>query len=91
MSSNSMPVKGRRTAVPWTLSLLLVAAMLSPAAHAAWVWPRNDSVAKTRQTGKTVHPAVQAAVRPLGNHLRTVRPLGGTRPPAKTILAKRPP
>jgi hypothetical protein len=30
-------------------------------------------------------------VRPLGNHLREVKPLGGTRPPAKTILAKRPP
>jgi hypothetical protein len=70
---------------------LLIAATLSPAAHAAWSWPRSDSAAKARQTGKTVHPVVQHAVRPLGSHLRVVKPLGGTRPPPKTILAKRPP
>jgi|CZKO01.1.fsa_nt_gi hypothetical protein len=70
---------------------VLIAATLSPAAHAAWTWPRSDSAAKAKQTGRTVHPAVQHGVRPLGHHLREVKPLGSTRPPAKTILAKRPP
>jgi hypothetical protein len=91
MSSTIMPAKGRWRPALWALSALLVAATLSSAAHAAWIWPRNDSVAKGRQTGKTVHPALQKTVRPLGNHLRTVKPLGGTRAPPKTILAKRPP
>jgi hypothetical protein len=70
---------------------LAIVATLSPAAHAAWTFPRLDSAAKAKQAGTTVHPAVHQAVRPLGNHLRLVRPLGSNRPPPKTILAKRPP
>jgi hypothetical protein len=91
MSSDIIPVKGLRQPALWALTALLAVATMSPAAHAAGSWPRNDSVAKARQTGKTVHPSVQHTVRPLGNHLRTVKPLAGTRPPPKTILAKRPP
>jgi len=73
------------------LWMLAIVATLSPAAHAAWTFPRLDSAAKAKQTGTTVHPAVQHRARPLGNHLRLVRPLGSNRPPPKTILAKRPP
>ena len=72
------------------LIALVIAAIASPAAHAAWTWPLSES-AKARHSGKTVNTAAQHPVRPLGNHLRAVKPLGGTRPPAKTILAKRPP
>jgi hypothetical protein len=73
------------------LWMLAIAATLSPAAHAAWTFPRLDSAAKAKQAGTTIHPAVQHPVRPLGNNLRLVRPLGSNRPPPKTILAKRPP
>jgi hypothetical protein len=69
---------------------LLITVIVMPAAQAAWVFPRSDSSAKSRQVGRTVHSSLQSTVRPLGNHLRTVKPLGGTRPPPKTILAKRP-
>jgi hypothetical protein len=70
---------------------LLIAAAMSPAAHAAWNWPWNDS-AKARHAGRTVHANVQHPVRPLGNAgQRPVKPIVGTRPIGKTILAKRPP
>ena len=72
----------------WTLA---IAAIASPVAHAAWIFPRVDSAAKAKHAGTTVHPALQHSVRPLGSHLREVRPLGSNRPPPKTILAKRPP
>ncbi|HEY5020070.1 MAG TPA: hypothetical protein VII17_03545 [Steroidobacteraceae bacterium] len=73
------------------LWMLLIAAAMSPAAHAAWNWPWKDS-AKSRHTAKTLHANVQHPVRPLGNAgKRVVKPLGGTRPIGKTILAKRPP
>ena len=69
---------------------LLGAAAVTSTAQAAWVFPRPDSSARNKVPGKTVHPLVQNNVRPLGNHLRNVQPLGGTRRPAKTILARRP-
>ena len=74
------------------LWVALIVATASPAAHAAFLFPRSDSAARAKQQpGRTVHPVLQHSVRPRGNHLREVKPLGGTRPPAKTILAKRPP
>jgi hypothetical protein len=71
----------------WTL---LLAAAISPAAHAALSWPWSDN-AKSRHTARTFHAAVQHPVRPLGNAgKRMVKPLTGSRPMGKTILAKRP-
>jgi hypothetical protein len=55
------------------------------AAQAPLIFPLN----KGRQPGKTVTAGARHTVAPIGN-LRLVKPLGGTRPPAKTILAKRP-
>lgn len=70
-------------ALPPTTVLLAAAliALLSPTARAA----------KTRHPGTTLHGSVQHPVRPLGNHVRVVKPVGGTRAPPKTVLAKRPP
>jgi hypothetical protein len=55
------------------------------AAPAPLIFPLN----KGRQPGKTVTANTRRTVAPIGN-LRMVKPLAGTRPPAKTILAKRP-
>jgi hypothetical protein len=65
--------------------------LLSPAAQASGFWPFNSNAGKTRQAGTTLHGSVQRPVRPLGNHLRVVKPIGGNAKPPKTILAKRPP
>ena len=72
----------------WTL---LIAMALCPAAQAAWTWPLSNS-AKARHSAKIIRANVQRPVRPLGTaSQRVVKPLGGTRPIGKTILAKRPP
>lgn len=70
-------------ALPPTTVLLAAAliALLSPTARAA----------KTRHPGTTLHGSVQHPVRPLGHHVHVVKPVGGTRAPPKTVLAKRPP
>jgi hypothetical protein len=59
--------------------------VVATAAQAPLIFPLN----KGRQPGKTVTANTRRTIAPIGN-LRTVKPLGGTRPPAKTILAKRP-
>ena len=70
---------------------LLLAAATSPAAQAALSWPWSDN-AKSRHTARTFHATVQHSVRPLGNaSQRVVKPVTGSRPMGKTILAKRPP
>jgi hypothetical protein len=76
------------TALSVALSMALLATLTPVAATAAQaplIFPLN----KGRHPGKTVTTGVQRPVAPIGN-LRVVKPLGGTRPPAKTILAKRP-
>jgi hypothetical protein len=73
------------------LWVLLLAAAASPAAHAALSWPWSDN-AKSRHSAKTFHARVQQPVRPLGTaSQRVVKPVTGSRPIGKTILAKRPP
>lgn len=59
--------------------------VVATAAQAPLIFPLN----KGRQPGKTVTAGARQTVAPIGNR-RVVKPLGGTRPPAKTILAKRP-
>jgi hypothetical protein len=66
-------------------------ALLSPTARAAGFWPFKDNANKARHAGTTLHGSVQRTVRPLGNHVHVVKPVGGTRAPPKTILTKRPP
>jgi hypothetical protein len=73
------------------LWVLLMATIVSPAAQAAWSWPFKDSAKKSQHSATTLHPAGQHAARPLGNHLRVVKQVGTSRPPPKTILAKRTP
>jgi len=72
------------------LRRLLTVALMSLAAPLAWSFPLHDSLAGASHAGKTVQPAVQHTVRPLGNHLRAVRPIGHTRTAPRTIVAKRP-
>jgi hypothetical protein len=72
------------------LSALLFAAIVSPAAHAAWNWPLHNGASKAKHSGKTLQPVVQHPIR-IGNQRRAVKPIGSTRPAPKTILAKRPP
>ena len=81
-------MKAMRTSTG-VLAALLV--LLCPAAQAAGFWPFKDSQSKAKQTGVTLHGAMQHQVKPLGNQLRVVKPIGGNRKPPKTILAKRPP
>jgi ABC-type Co2+ transport system permease subunit len=64
------------------------ASVAASAAQAPLIFPLKSG-AKGPHPGKTVTTAVQRPVAPIGG-LRVVQPLGGTRPPAKTILAKRP-
>ena len=59
--------------------------VVATAAQAPLIFPLN----KGRQPGKTVTAGAKRTVAPLGNR-RVIKPLAGTRPPAKTILAKRP-
>jgi|HubBroStandDraft_1064217.scaffolds.fasta_scaffold32604_4 hypothetical protein len=75
-----------------SVGALIGALLIAGAAQASstgMVFPLSPN-AKMRQSGKIIRSANQHQVAPLGNHLRVVKPLGGTRPPAKTILAKRP-
>ena len=58
------------------------------AAQAPLIFPLKSS-AKGPHPGQTVTTGPRRTVPPIGK-LRVVKPLGGTRPPAKTILAKRP-
>ena len=67
---------------------LTAAIIVSPVVQAAGFWPFKEQ--RARQPALTVHSRAQHAVRPLGNHLHVVQPIGGARKPAKTILAKRP-
>jgi hypothetical protein len=76
------------SALSVTLGLALLATLTPVAATAAQA-PLIFPLSKGRHPGKTVTSSVQRPVSPIGN-LRVVKPLGGTRPPAKTILAKRP-
>jgi len=62
---------------------------LSPAAANAAQAPLIFPLSKARHPGKTVSSGPRRTVAPIGS-LRVVKPLGGSRPPAKTILAKRP-
>ena len=73
----------------WILFAALLA-LLCPAAQGAGFWPFKDSHNKAKQTGVTLHGAVQHQVKPLGNQLRPVKPIGGNRKPPKTIVAGRP-
>jgi hypothetical protein len=69
--------------------LMVIVGVLSSAAASAAQSPLIFPLNKGRQPGKTVTTAPHRTIAPIGN-LRVVKPLGGTRPPAKTILAKRP-
>jgi hypothetical protein len=74
------------------VAALIGALLIAGAAQASstgMVFPLSPN-AKMRHSGKIINSANQHQVAPLGSHLRVVKPLGGTRPPAKTILAKRP-
>ncbi|HEY3809674.1 MAG TPA: hypothetical protein VGL50_07040 [Steroidobacteraceae bacterium] len=72
---------------------LLVAACLAlacPAAQAAGFWPYKSTADKNKRTGITLHGATKRDVKPLGNQLRVVKPIGANRKPPRTILAKKP-
>lgn len=64
------------------------ASVAASAAQAPLIFPLKSG-AKGPHPGRTVTNGVQHPVAPIGG-LRVVKPLAGTRPPAKTILAKRP-
>ena len=49
----------------------------------------SANAGEPKHPGTTVH-GTQHEVRPLGSHLRVVKPIAGTRKPAKTILTKHP-
>jgi hypothetical protein len=85
-------MKGLPRPAFWMLLIAMAMAMaMSSAAHAAWLWPSNNG-AKSKHAAITLHATVQRPVRPLGTAgKRVVKPLGGSRPIGKTILAKRPP
>jgi hypothetical protein len=68
--------------------IAVLSSVAASAAQAPLIFPLKSS-AKGPHPGQTVTTGPRRAVPPIGN-LRLVKPLGGTRPPAKTILAKRP-
>jgi hypothetical protein len=68
--------------------VVLFSSVAASAAQAPLIFPLKSG-AKGPHPGKTVTTGAQRPVAPIGG-LRVVKPLGGTRPPAKTILAKRP-
>jgi hypothetical protein len=74
------------------LTVALIVALLgtlTPIAVTAAQAPLIFPLSKGRHPGKTVTTGPRRTVAPVGN-LRVVKPLGGTKSPAKTILAKRP-
>jgi hypothetical protein len=79
----------RASAALTTALIVALLCTLSPVAATAAQAPLIFPLNKGRQPGKTVTAGAKHTVAPLGNR-RVVKPLGGTRPPAKTILAKRP-
>jgi hypothetical protein len=82
----------RAKAVSIAAGLMAIVAVLASitasAASAPLIFPLKSG-AKGPHPGQTVATGPRRAVPPIGN-LRVVKPLGGTRPPAKTIFAKRP-
>jgi hypothetical protein len=84
--------KQRTKAVSIAAGLMAILGVFSSvaasAAQAPLIFPLKSS-AKSPHPGKTVTTGPRGTVAPIGN-LRVVKPLGGTRPPAKTILSKRP-
>jgi hypothetical protein len=70
-------------------ALLVAFGTLAPVAATAAQAPLIFPLNKGRHPGTTVTTGPRRTVTPIGS-LRVVKPLGGTRPPAKTILAKRP-
>jgi hypothetical protein len=82
----------RTKVVSFAAGMMAILAAFQPlagsAAQAPLIFPLKSS-AKGPHPGKTVTTGPRRTVTPIGS-LRAVKPLGGTRPPAKTILAKRP-
>ena len=66
----------------------LLSSVAASAAQAPLIFPLRSG-AKGPHPGKTVPIGARRPMAPVGN-LRVVRPLGGNRPAAKTILTKRP-
>jgi hypothetical protein len=75
-------------ALTWLLAAALLVP-LCPAAQAAGFWPFKSN--KGKHAAVTMHGAEQHQLKPLGNQLRVVKPIGNNRKPPKTIVAKRPP
>ena len=79
----------RTNAALTTALIVALLGTLSPVAATGAQAPLIFPLDKGRHPGKTVTTGPRRTVVPIGSQ-RVVKPLGGTRPPAKTILAKRP-
>jgi hypothetical protein len=64
-------------------------AIACPAAHAGGFWPYKSTADKSKRAGTTLHGATKREVKPLGNQMHVVRPIGANRKPPRTILAKK--
>lgn len=63
--------------------IAMLASVAAAAAQAPLIFPKGAHI------GRTVTGGSQRPVAPVGK-LRVVKPVGGSKPPARTIFAKRP-